>query len=392
MRRSTAFLAALAGMISFPMGGCDGLGSLGHGDRLDPSSLTGAYSWTHQTWDQGVAVGYPAVDLAWTVPRDHHREVFRVYARSGSGGGYTLIATVTSCLESVCRYSDTNIANGWSYDYYIATVDERTDAELGTSAAIRVEVPDRPNQAAPAAPTAISLDGAAYLRWSASGAQRHLLVVQPENESIFLIGETDGTSYYDDRAENGVRYRYHLAAVDAHGHVSSLSTAAEAFPRPDFHADIVYAAGDSLPASGFRFVSSEADDPIVPGNSSTAQWRLDVVNGEFRMIPLGSTAISTYGFTTALTCGPGSDATCVDVRMVPTGASFSGAAVTVQPGFTYLLRVIGSDGRTRYGKLRVQGTSRNSVGHRLMIFDWAYQTRPDERSLNLPPGGGRAQF
>jgi hypothetical protein len=381
--RTPVFFCTCLAALAFP--GCEALSTTGPDSPHDPRSLTGDYAWVFQRWDQGIARGYPVVELSWSVPARYDREPFRVYARRGSSGSYGLIATVTSCLDGVCRYSDTNVAGGQSYDYFIATLDDRTGDEIGASTAIRVDVPARPAQNPPPAPIAISLDGATFLRWTSTGADRYLIAVEPEGGTTFLIGETDGLSFYDGRAENGSRYRYHLAAVDGHGHVSALGPAAEAFPRPDFHADVVYVIGDSLAASGFRFVASETDDPIVPGNSPAAQWRLEAGNGTLRIQPLGQTGITAGTFTTQLTCGPGSDANCVDVRRVPANAVFSPSAIGVQTGFTYLLRVVADDGRTRYAKLRVQGSSVNASGKRLIVFDWAYQLRPDERSLEISP-------
>lgn len=363
--------------------GCESTGAVGPGTGQDPRSLEGSYDWVLERWDQGVAQGYPRVLLSWELPAQYDREVFRVYARRVSGGSYTLIATVTSCAAGICEYSDINVSAGQGYEYYIATVDGWDGAERGVSTTIRVDVPQRPNVTVPAAPTAIGLDAAVYLRWTSTGAQRYLVLSQEESGTVFLIGDTDGTSFYDDRAENGVRYRYYLAGVDGAGHVSNLGAAAEAFPRPDYHADIVYATEDHVQQSGFRFVTRETDDPIVPGSSSEAQWRIEAVGGVLHIRPLGQTAITGGAFTTQLTCGPGSDADCVDIRLAPTAGQFGSVAVPVRVGNTYVLRVVAADGQTRYAKVRVQGATTDTEGRRLVVFDWAYQLRPGERSLNL---------
>src|SRR5690606_13179702 len=125
----------------------------------------------------------------------------------------------------------------------------------------------------------------------------------------------DGTSYLDDRAENGTRYRYWIAAEDRFGHTSGLSPSADGFPRPDFHAEVIYEFGDQPAASGFRFVVEENSGPIVSGSAVGAQWRLETVGGALHLVPLGQTRITAGQFTTALTCGPGSDATCEDIRI-----------------------------------------------------------------------------
>jgi hypothetical protein len=363
--------------------GCEAIDSIGPGSGRDVRNFDGEYAWVHQTWNGSTEQGYPVVNLSWQLPSSYSGEVFRIYSRRSSGGVLDLIATVTSCSQSVCRYTDTNVLGGQSYEYSVSTYDDRSATEVGISETIRVDVLARPNLAAPGAPTAISLDGATYLRWTATGAQRYIVLTQPEGSSLFQVGETDGASFYDGRAENGVRYRYYVAAVDPAGHVSSLSQPADAFPRPDFFADVVYAHSDNPAGSGFRFVTSETQDPIVSGTSTSAQWRLEVSGTTLRIQPLGQTLITAGTFTTQLSCGPGSDASCVDIRTAPAAAQLTTTAATVQSGFTYVLRVVGADNRTHYAKMRVQGSSVDAQGRRLIVFDWAYQLRPDEVSLSV---------
>lgn len=361
---------------------CDAVQVLDPGDVNEPRDLQAVYSWELEGWNEGDVIGYSVVRLSWALPSRFNGEVFRVYARRGSGP-YSLIATVTSCSDGLCRYDDTNIASGNSYDYYIATFDERAGNELATSNAIRVNVPSQTNVSVPTAPTAISLDRGVYLRWQgASGIERYFIVVQTEDGSSYQIGETDGETFFDGRVENGQRYRYYLAAMNQHGHVSSLSQPANAYPRPDYHADIVYAYGDRPAQSGFRFVESETQDPIVSGDSPSAHWRLEEVGGELRIRPLGGATITAGVFTTQLSCGPGSDADCEDVRVAPAPNAFGSAAVPVGTGYTYVLRVTGTDNATHYAKLRVQGASVDANGDRLIVFDWAYQLRANEPTLN----------
>jgi hypothetical protein len=379
-------LRALAGLsvvvAAGAVGGCDSDG-IGPGPDVDPRDLNVRYAWVFETFDQTTPLGYPAVELSWELPSRYRDEVFRVYSRRSSSGGYRLIATVTSCSEGVCRYSDINVAGGESYDYYIASFDERDGVEVGVSDAIRVDVPQRPALTPPVSPSVVALDDAVFVRWGSTGALKYLVFVRQSGGVATFIGETDGLDYLDTRATNGEAYRYFVAGVDEFGHVSSLSQTSDAFPRPDYYADIVYAHSDNAAASGFRFVTSETQDPIVGGASPTAQWRLEMVGGLFRIQPLGQTAITTGTFTTTLSCGPGSDADCEDIRTAPPATQFGLAPVDVQTGHTYVLRVVGTDNLTRFAKIRVQGTTTDSQGRRLMVFDWAYQLRTEEPSLDL---------
>src|SRR5690606_28926527 len=114
-------------------------------------------------------------------------EPFRVYSRRSGGGGYDLVATVTSCSDGICTYLDTNVVQGRSYDYYIATVDERDNQELGTSQAVQVNVATS-QLTAPGAPAATGIDGAAFLQWEPTGAERYMIVMESEGGDAFLIG------------------------------------------------------------------------------------------------------------------------------------------------------------------------------------------------------------
>ena len=53
---------------------------------------------------------------------------------------------------------------------------------------------------------------------------------------------------------------------------------------------------------------------------------------------------------------------------------------------SYVLRVIGDDGLTHYGVIRVTHLGYDQNGDSIMIFDWAYQLQPGNRSLAPQPG------
>ena len=367
---------------------CDGVGDLldVDDDRLAPSDVTAEYEWIEEGWDRDRSnpIGHPSVSVTWTLPVDWDGEVFRVYSRSAGRGGYRLSATVTSCDQSFCRYSDLNVAPGESYDYFVAAADDRSDREYPSAAVRDVRVP---TFVAPAVPTQVSaraLDDAVWIRWTSTGAEQYRIFLKREGTSaVFVeVGQTDGTSFLDTRARNGQRYGYQVAAVDTLGHVSTQSALVTATPRPDYHAELIYALSDSAAASGFRFASSGGEDPIVAGTAPSAQWRLESVGPGLRIVPLGQTRVTAGQFTTALTCGPGSDADCESVLAAPEAGRFGTAPVDVEAANTYVFQVVGADGRARYGKVRVQGRTTDSSRRAVAIFDWAYQLLPDETSLD----------
>lgn len=387
MRARRLRMTLLAALLA----GCDAEGAFGPHRGLEPTDLEARYTWVEEGWTGAQLtepVGHPAVVLSWTLPDRWDGEPFRVYSRRSDRSGYLLAATVTSCAELSCRYTDLNVAPGEEYDFYVAAVDERSGREFVSRAVRSVRIPRAEQPATPDRPAARALDGAVYLRWPSTGAQLYRVFVLPAGEDVpFEIGATDGTSFLDTRARNGARYAYRVAAVDTLGHVGRQSEAAVATPRPDAHAQRLYPMGDSAAASGFRFPeSAEAGAGVVPGDAAGAQWRLERAMGGLRIVPLGSTRVTAGIATTALTCGPQSDPDCAAVDAAPAPSAFGPAPVPVRAANSYVFRVLGTDGRVRYGKIRVQGESTDFRGLPVLIFDWAFQLVPDEPQLLLTTG------
>lgn len=366
-------------------GGCETL--LDPDERLEPRDVEARYEWVERGWadDSSRPLGQPSVVLTWSLPDEWDGEVFRVYARESGEGGYGLVATVTSCGAEACRYSDLNVRSGESYDYFVAAVDEAAEEEV-ESEAVRADVPAYAPPAPPTGVTARALDGAVWVRWTrAAGVQRYRVFLRQDGATATFVevGETDGSSFLDTRVTNGRRYGYRVSAVDSLGHTGTQSTGVVlASPRPDYQAELIYATADSMAASGFRFVASETENPIVPGDAPAAQWRLERSGSQHLIAPRGGSRVTAGQFTTALTCGPGSDADCVATTTAPSTASFLDAPVVAEAGYTYLFRVTGSDGQPHYAKVRVQGRTTDSAGRGVLVFDWAYQLIANEPSLS----------
>lgn len=386
-RRVAGLLAALA----LAVAGCDVADDDGFFepglDTGPPENVAAAYRWIVDHWQGVQPVGRPAVELTWELPDDWDDEPFRVYARQAAQGDYTLIATVTSCAQGACRYVDLNVAPGGAYDYFVAT--ELRGGNEEPSTRVSVQVPSTGAPAPPAAPRAVALDNGVYLQWESTGAEYYRVFLERVgSDSVFYeIGQTDGTGYLDQRAENGTPYAYRVAAVDETGRVGARSPLATGTPRPDYHAELIYALADSASASGFRFPASQAENPLVAGTAAQAQWRLESVGGVLSIRPLGSTQLTAGEFTTALTCGPGDESDCISIDRAPEAGAFLAAPVPVETGHTYVFRVQGADGRTHYAKIRAQGTTRDGAGRTLMVFDWAYQLRPEVPELSVGVGG-----
>jgi hypothetical protein len=356
-----------------------------------PTNLTAQPRWILEGFTAGgQPSGYAAVDLAWDPPSAwSSSEVFRVYGRRAGESGFFLIATVTSCTTSGCVYRDRNVTAGQTYEYYVATTNESSNQETATEFRESVLVAPASTPAAPLADSAVALDNAAYLRWRDGGAGASLwkyvvYLTRIDNTTyLYGLGETDGRAFLDSRATNGHVYGYRVAAVDTSEHVSALSPEITVAPRPDASGELINSFQTNAALSGFRFQTSEATDPIVAGTSPTAQWRLEHDATGWHIVPLNGTALLEYpgGRTTALTCGPGSDANCRAVTRAPV-AGYQTTPVAVNAEYSYVFRVTGSDGQPHYGVIRVQLLGSDGAGHDLMIFDWAYQTLPNEARLD----------
>lgn len=389
MKNKIRFLTAAAGLVL--LAACDNDPDVVIVDPGDPpgqpTDLFATYAWVLEDFQNGQPVGYPSVQVTWFPAADWDDEVFRVYGKRVSASGFTLIATVTSCTTAGCVYTDRNVAHGQDYEYYVAAYDESGDQETSSDFRDVVRVPSSQRPAAPTNLETANLDNAVFLRWDPDGANgenvsRYLVyLTRLDNQTtLYRVGETDGTGYLDQRAENGSRFGYRVATVDTMGHVSNLSAEVVGVPRPDFAGELVYAFADSAAASGFRFQSDEATNPILPGGSASAQWRLESDAGGYRIVPLNGTQVTEWGRTTALVCGPGADASCTAARVAPS-AGYTTAPIPVDAEYSYVFRVTGGDGQPHYAVLRVTMLGTDQNGKDLMIFDWAYQTVPNEPQL-----------
>lgn len=348
-----------------------------------PRDLVATYSWVLEGFQNGQPVGYPAADLTWLPPAQWNDEVFRVYGRRAGASSWSLIATVTSCTQAGCVYRDRNVAHGQAYDFYVAAYNGSD--ETSTEFSERVGVPALNRPAAPAGLEAVGLDEAAYLRWTASGpgVSRYLVYLTSLDGTTYqyFVGNTDGNGFLDRSASNGSEFGYRIAAVDTLGHVSNLSGQATAVPRPDYTAELLYAFEDVPAQSGFQFQADAANDPIVAGSSSSAHFRVETGSGAFRIVPLNGVQVAEFGFTTALVCGPAADPDCVSARTAP-ATGYSSAPVAAAPEISYVFRIPGPQG-PRHGVVRVSLLGQDQNGRDLMVFDWAFQTVPNEPRLNV---------
>lgn len=360
------------------------------GDRPDPpENLVVTPHWVLEGFTSaGQPSGYPVVDLTWLPPVGWNQEPFRVYGRRAGTSNFFLIATVTSCTVDGCEYRDRNVAANTTYEYYVATTNEDTNEEAPTEFRESVTVPAATVPATPLADSATALDNAAFVRWRDGGSGQNIwkyqiYLTRVDNQAyLYAMGETDGTGFVDLRADNGHTYGYRIAAVDTLEHVSALSAEISVAPRPDFSGELVYTNQTNTAQSGFRFQNDDGTNPILAGTSASAQWRLERDAGGWKIVPLNGTQVVEFsGRTTALACGPGADAGCRAATRAP-ATGYTASPIPVNPEFSYIFRVTGSDGQTHYGVIRAAILGSDGGGHDLLIFDWAYQTLANDLRLN----------
>ena len=325
-----------------------------------------------------------SVTVSWELGPSWDGEAFRVYSRRITDADFFFIAEVTSCIDGFCTYEDLNVTAGETYEYSVSAFSTASGLETEGDFTVEVFVPSPTPPPVPDGPLVIALDNSLFLTWGAAsrGAADFSFyrVYQADGPDDFLLGETDSEGFVDLLAGNGITYSYFVTAVDTDGHESTGSGIASGTPRPDYHGEIVYSYFDVPTASGFRFEEDEATDPIRDGDDAASHFRFEAdVDGTFWIVPLGATEVRDMGATTALKCGVGADATCVDVPVAPL-SGYTAVAVQMFAGTSYVMKAMGDDGLTHYGVIRVEHLGADQNGD-LMIFDWAYQLQAGSPDL-----------
>ena len=342
---------------------------------------------------RAVAASYYAgsVTVTWELAPDWNGEAFRVYSRRVTDSEWFFIAEVTSCSQDFCTYEDINVAAGETYEYLVSAV---SDAGTETNAAIIVEV-FVPQWVAPPIPDAtsvIALDGANYINWGtaslAAGDFSHYKVYLDDGGTALLLGETDSEGFVDLLAANGSTYGYFVTAVDTDGHESDGSVIGEGTPRPDFSGELLYDFADVPASSGFLFSEDESVVPVVDGsNPANFDFRLEQDINGWWMVLGDNAAVHQNGFaTTALKCGVGADAGCVDVPTAPL-SGYVASDMQLLTETSYVLRVVGSGGNIHNGIKPFTHPGIDQTGDDLMLFVWAYQMQANNPDLVIGSGG-----
>lgn len=332
-----------------------------------------------------------SVTVTWELAPDWNGEAFRVYSRRVTDSEWFFIAEVTSCSQDFCTYEDINVVASETYEYLVSAVND-AGSETEAATVVQVFVPQWVAPPIPDATSVIALDGANYVVWGvasrAAGDFSHYKVYLDDGGTALLLGETDSEGFLDLLAMNGETSGYFVTAVDSDGHESDGSIIGEGTPRPDFSGELIYDFADVPGSSGFLFSEDETVVPVVDGsNPADFDFRLEQDVSGWWMVLGDNAAVYQNGFpTTALKCGVGADAGCVDVPTAP-GSGYVTADTQLLTETSYVLRVVGSDGELHYGIIRVTHLGTDQSGADLMIFDWAYQLQANNPDLVIGSGG-----
>jgi hypothetical protein len=330
-----------------------------------------------------------AVTVYWDLASGWNGESFRIFGKRAGDTSFLVIAEVTSCSGGTCEYTDTDIVESVSYDYFVSALDPDTGAETDSEETVRVDVPSFTPPPVPTDLEVVTLDATNFIRWNDdarlasdfSGYRIYLLSDQGETQT--LLGESDSPGFLDALAENGVTSSYAVSSVDIYGHESGNSLDAMGTPRPDFTGELVYSFMDDPALSGFRFSESDQLDPIVAGTSLDRHFRLEADMSGWWLVPGPSAEVYPTGeFTTQLKCGVAADAVCEDWTIAPV-SGYNSVDVSIEPEFTYMWRVVDGVGVIHYGAIRVTLLGTDQTGAELMIFDWAYQLQGENPQLIL---------
>ena len=378
---------AIFGMIALPLaltlGACSD-NDLVVVDGNYPAAPRGLDAWYYDR----------AVYLVWELAPAWNNDAFRVYGKRRTDSGYYLIAEVTNCSGGRCSYTDVNILPDITYEYYVAAV-STSGFETPSDWTVEVYVPNPIPPPVPGGVEVVALDNAVYLRWSddarnADDFSFYRVYLTDADATSFLLGETDSEGFLDLLAVNGNTYAYFVSSVDDQGHESSGSVAASGTPRPDYHGEWIYAFEDVPSHSGFRFAADELTYPIMDGNSPNRHFRMEVDAEGWWLVPAPGTQVyDGIWTTTALKCGVAADSDCASVDLAPL-TGYTNLDMPLYPQSTYVLKVVGDDGKVHYGAIRVELLGYDQEGAAIMIFDWAYQLQAG--NPNLAPRAAQVRF
>jgi hypothetical protein len=368
MRRLLSIAAVLA------VAACTDITTDGTSARLpEPTGLT------YELMPSGNPDSPEGVLLAWDDVADETVSAYVVYSRYSTTDRWHRRAETTSPT-----FHDAGVP---ALQYQVVTRDEGGD-ESGPSNTVTID--SRLRLPSPTGLVSISLYRAVQLSWSSASRlsdAAHFGYYRVYS-SIFNSAQDrcddnlwvlEGTTVSDDflvtGLTNGVRYCFAVSTISIDGHESLWSASRDDTPRYDARNVIVDAFEVAPATSGFDFYdpTSSLKGVVTSGTRAGIDFRLERrTNGKLYFVPQRSdVSIALYSQD------PVEDLTSIDIA--PLDNAFISTPISAEPGYAYVFR-IGNVGSATYGAVRV-----SHVGVDYVIFDWSWQSAPNNPELKLAP-------
>lgn len=230
-----------------------------------------------------------------------------------------------------------------------------------------VYVVDTTPPAIPAAIRTVSLDNAIQIEWAPNResdlAGYRVWVSDQYNGHYSLIGTTKNTVFTDYDAINGVTYYYGVTAYDLEGNESEMShDVAYDTPRPEGYNVQLYDYNTFPSTSGYDFSTYS----IGLYNDDFTDVFFEKFGSSYYLNVWDDTDIQDMGYTSNLD----------DISVAPEAGWSPSRYVEAIVGHTYVIWTWDD----HYAKVRVKNITSTSV-----VFDWAYQTAPQNPELKRAP-------
>jgi len=223
LRTKTAMLATLVALVALVFTACGGGPVADSANTSQPTTPTGGADTTRPTTPTGVVVaagGSSAINLSWNASTDNVGVTGYIVFRNSTQVG-TPVTT---------SYADTGLSAGTTYSYTVAARDASgNNSFLSTVAsATTTGTGDTTRPSTPAGLTAtVASSSVVNLSWNAStdnvGVTGYIV-----RRNGTQVGTPVTTSFSNTGLSAGTTYRYTVAARDAAGNNSFLSTVASA--------------------------------------------------------------------------------------------------------------------------------------------------------------------
>ena len=348
-------------------------------EDLGPDELEAPSDLVYQLMPSGDPEAPNGILLRWTDPGDQEIDRFVIYSRGSTGNDWSRRGATTSNT-----FHDAGIPH---LQYYVVSEDGAGNQSLPSNS---ITVDERNRLPAPSTLISVSLDRAIQMSWAANARNTdpdlfdYYRVYSTwydldqnlcDGDSWALEGTTVSEDFLATGLTNGAPLCFAVSTVSRDGHESLWSDLRADTPRYDSRNILIFAAQDSLQASGFRFhfPSTGEMGAVLAGSRTDIDFKLDRrADGSVWITPVRSgTMLALYSTS------PVTDLTSIDIA--PERNEFSTGAIEAVPGYAYVVETMLSDG-LHYGALRVTHATSD-----YMIFDWAYQSDPGNPELIVIP-------